>query len=290
MRSFTSLFKAPHLLISFRQCSSVSVGKLPINSLKPIDPNDVAAWGEDAIVLDLPRRNLTEELFDKSKELYLQYRKVLLPQLEGKWVVASAERNEVHIFDHELFADSFRLASGLNTCFVNCIGREVLQIVHHDEEISTDDLEGVDSIVDETNSFPIIKESNNKGNILWRSALWLASTWKTQSFPETSAYMKLDTGVCFVGAPSSELFIQGRFISGEEKLHTGVGGSVKRRSARNVFITHAGLQVLIPEVFEYNKWLLGYPWFKHYSIQIDLRHSPPFVCTPFGKECDKKSL
>ena len=48
---------------------------------------------------------------------------MLCPKLEGKWVLASAERNAVHVFESEHIASSFRDALDLNSAFMDCLGR-----------------------------------------------------------------------------------------------------------------------------------------------------------------------
>jgi hypothetical protein len=61
---------------------------------------------------------------------------------------------------------------------------------------------------------------------------------------------------------------------------SGVGGESLVRTALNISLEHNGHTVMIPEVFEYDKWVLEYPWFKHYAISINMKETPPFACSP----------
>jgi len=257
--------------------SEVSQHKLPINSMRVIDPANVVAWGVDSIITNLPKRNYAEENFDKSKELYLQCRESFCPKFEGRWLLVSAETQAVHMFTTEEHASAFRDALDLRTAYLDCLGREVLECVDIDDE------ETIDNVSNEVNKSGIAQMypsyTSNMGNHVWGSALWLPASWSTFSISPVTSFMKLDTGASSVGAPSKELFKPG-IKFGKEKNHRGVGGISLLRTALKVTIEHAGHQVIIPEVFEYNKWLLGYSWFKHYNININVHSNPPFTCTP----------
>jgi hypothetical protein len=270
---------SPHVMRQRRWFTSVSpTGKTPVNTIKPVDPHKVAAWGVESIVLDLPRRNDTEKWYDESKEVYLKARRLLGDEFEGMWLVASAETSQYHIFPNEELAQMARKVLGLRTAYVDCLGREILELVENDDQ------EELDSDDDATQnplsiSYPPF---SNKGYHLWRSAFWLPASWSTLMVSPAQVFMKLDTGAASVGAPSA-VFTAGLFTPGKEKMHRGIGGQTKRRHAEDIVIQHAGYSVKC-SVFEYNKWLLGYPWIKHYAINLNVNSSPPFSCTPISKE------
>jgi len=52
------------------------------------------------------------------------------------------------------------------------------------------------------------------------------------------------------------------------QLVNSESGSVRKRWISGITIEHAGKDVILDEVFEYNKFLLGYQWFKHYKIEM----------------------
>jgi len=94
-----------------------------------------------------------------------------------------------------------------------------------------------------------------------------------------SYFMKLDTGDVSVGAPSSVVFIRGGFKAGKEKMVYGVTGACVKRTALDVKVEHKGKVIVLPDVFEHNKFLLGYDFFKHFIITINWKN-PPFDCQP----------
>jgi len=120
--------------------------KLPINSIEPISPLNVCATGVDSIILNLPKRNETEEFFDKSKEMYLEMRNLLLPRYEGLWLLTSVQPLRFYLATHEIQVRSLKTGLSLDTAYYDCLGREVLlcfDAEDQDEMPSTVDEEGV---------------------------------------------------------------------------------------------------------------------------------------------------
>lgn len=58
----------------------------------------------------------------------------------------------------------------------------------------------------------------NVGNHIWKSALWLPATWNTHFSTPCKTFMKLDTGAAGVGASSEDVFVEGKFTPGKEKV------------------------------------------------------------------------
>jgi len=239
--------------------------KLPINSIREINPGNVIATGKDAIILHLPKRNRGEVLFDASKELYLQLRDILPPTFEGSWLFTSVDPKIVMIGPSEAHVESLQLQYAMFG-YYNCLGREVLEVVEIEDITDPDEEQGV--------SYP--KYSDKLGNHVWKSALWLPAKLHTKK-GNIDYFMKLDTGAANVGVPS-EVCNSNQFSFGNEKIVRGVTGDQYKRWIKNVPIEHEGIIVTIPQAFEHDKFLLGYGWFNHYNININWgKH--PFVCS-----------
>jgi len=91
--------------------------------------------GIESIVLDMPKPTRTWELFDKAKEIYLEKRKLLLPQFEGWWLLINVDSPEIVLLSNkEEGVRNFKLSdSRFYPSYYNCLGREVMlfEIVKH---------------------------------------------------------------------------------------------------------------------------------------------------------------
>jgi len=249
--------------------------KLPINSLQPISPQDVALVGEEALetMLTLPPRNETEQNFNNSIKFYLDTRNILLaryPEMEGKWLLTSSSKKELAVFSTELLAHMFQKSFHLNDSYYDCLGREVLEQSFEEDEAEDSVEEGLNQ------SYPSVDSQN----ILWNNSLWIPGQWKSDEFDSEWSdpiMMKFDSGAVNVGVPSKIVFQEGKYSVGKPKYFYGISGKSLKRRARNVSIKYNNSVVSIASVFEYNKFLLGYSWFQHFEININSKKKPPLT-------------
>jgi len=181
----------------------------------------------------------------------------------------------IHLATHEAGVVFHRKALGIHASYWDCLGREVLL------RDVCEDLQEPSLIESSTDIKPYPSFDPNKGNHVENNALWLPAEYKVDQgrWDWKWEFMKLDTGACNTGVPS-EIFCsldRGRI---KERMFVGITGSQIKRYSDGIFIRHEGKEVEIPVAFEYNKFLLGYNWFRHYDIRINLSNKPPFDCTP----------
>jgi len=242
--------------------------KLPLNSIHAISPHEVVATGLDSILLDLPKRNGTEAAFDNAKKVYISWRERLLPQNEGLWLMVNTNPFQIVIAEHELGVRTLKRGFGFKAAYYDCLGREVLLEEVCEESFCADE---------ESAKIAFPTFDKNLGTHIWNKAVWLPAKFHRFG-THGEQFMKLDTGAVGIGMPSvyfdehSELY--------KEKVIRGVTGIQQKRIASGLTISCAGRDVEIEEAFEHDKFLLGFKWYRHYQIELDVTKSPPLVICP----------
>jgi len=258
-----------------------TVVKMPINALTTLEPHQVAVAGIDALnyALTLPARNPTEEDFANSIKLYKEFRSWILeknPHIEGSWCVTNSNPFSLAIFPNELAARMFKQGFGYKAAFYECLGREILEKSEEEEDLFDEENfnEGPDK------SYPAMTTSGKP--LVWHKALWMPGTWSAGVHSSAPVYMKVDSGAANIGVPSQEVFASGHVVLTKPRLVFGVGGARLARQAMHVSLIVQGKQITFEEVFEHNKFLLGFKWYQHYKTVIDLTSTTPVICTPFN--------
>jgi hypothetical protein len=104
--------------------------KLPVNSIHPVQLENVIGFGVEAVVVEKGRRFLRLTETDKSKLFYLDLRKSFLEQgYEGNWLLCSASDP---LFIVMAPTENLILKLKLENApggYYNCLGREVLEKV-----------------------------------------------------------------------------------------------------------------------------------------------------------------
>jgi len=96
--------------------------------------------------------------------------------------------------------------------------------------------------------------------------------------------MKFDSGAANVGVPSKLVFEEGKYTPEAPRFVWGVSGRSWKRQARDISIMHNDVIISIDTAFEHNKFLLGYEWFKHFEININLEKNAPFTVKPLSRK------
>jgi len=253
---------------------------LPRGSIAPINPQNIALFGEGALDQYFKGNTPQDLQANKSQNVYKRYRPGLLSNYFGRWIAIN-EMGAMFLANTEEFVrKSASLLFPNEEYHVDCIGCEILRAAYMDGDKSTNNIETLQY----NQAIP-----NGKFSTVFENQFLVRAKYSFDGQNFEDVVMKYDPGATHVGVPEevlSDLPLGVTLTRGENLYYYSPSAEpVKVRSYINNYVQIAGLVTKTTFIVA-RVWLLGFPIISRYVNTLDVTSDEPVLMKPLTGQND----